>query len=449
MSERSRFIVSWRKHAPWLALVSGGLLLAWGVRGVGGYPRCPNDEVAWAAILTELERGVDWPISGPLFVWLARLVAQLGDLPPSAALAVLGVLAVPLLLSLLFWADGRLAPLGRGWSLAALATTSYFWAPLLESRPQQWGQFLVLAGSVAFWQAWRGRLPWWPFVAAFLLTALFHLLSLAILFCCVLALWAFFVFVRRERGPATLAQPLLAMCCALLLVTMPGGPYQTSLADIREHHLLWRLSALSVVLGMLFLLALCPLWLLRQRVGRYLMRAWDGLVRRVLHELDVQPKRVLGSIAVLTLFFVLAQAWLLPAASWQPYHGSWGVFLVAQSGNLFFLAMLLGGLVEMRRLYITGKAHEQIEITLVLSTAMALLAFVALAGSLAMLHTNWMLRVINYALLVVAPLAALGLQRWVSGSRHPELRGLVALAFCGISLMATLRPAAVFDCALG
>jgi hypothetical protein len=437
------------KAVSLLVLVAVGWFFATGLREIGGYPRCPADEAVWGVILDGLANGVDWPVSGPLFVWLARLVGQIGNLSSSVALAVLGELAVPVVLGIAFWAYGRLAPLDRRWLLPVLLTSSYFWAPLLESRPQQWGQFLVLAGNVAFWLGYRGRLSWWPFVGVLGLTALFHLLSFAILLWCVLAIWLFLAWVKREGSPAGMALPLLAMCGAVLVVMWPAGPYRAMLVDIREHQWHGPMTVLPILAGMFLLLLIAGTrWAVQGFTNRF-SNITRSLTGQIGYWLDERPAFFLMGTSLLALLALLMQASLLPSAAWQPYRGSWGIFVVAQSGNLFFLGLWLGGLLEARRSYLAGRQRERIEITLVLSVALAVLSSVALVGSLAMLHTNWMLRVIDYAVLVTAPLAALGLRRWLAGRAGRAWRWLIVLLFCGISLLSTLHPSAMFDCAVG
>ena len=50
--------------------------LAWAMRTYGGYPTCPNDETNWIEIARQLDTGAHWPVSGPAFIELVRLLSN-------------------------------------------------------------------------------------------------------------------------------------------------------------------------------------------------------------------------------------------------------------------------------------------------------------------------------------------------------------------------------------
>lgn len=96
-----------------LGLVAlSGLVGAYLVRTWGGYPICRVDEHHWAVIAHAVQQGIDWPVSGPLHFWTLRQVVHLSGMGPASALAVLGMVSVPVVLAVL-WASYRLLGITR------------------------------------------------------------------------------------------------------------------------------------------------------------------------------------------------------------------------------------------------------------------------------------------------------------------------------------------------
>ena len=109
--------------------------LAWVLRTWGSYPICHNDEVNWIGIAQQLDAGVRWPVSGPIFIYTVRRLSEQLQVSHAQSISLLGIGGVFVSVLLLLWGYRKLALAGSAAILAALALSSYFWPPLIESRP--------------------------------------------------------------------------------------------------------------------------------------------------------------------------------------------------------------------------------------------------------------------------------------------------------------------------
>ena len=136
--------------------------IAFALRFYAGYPICPNDEASWIYIAGQLDRGVHWPVSGPAFIETAReLSRQIGG-DHARTIPLIGIVGVFVAISSFVWGYRKFNMVSVSQVLIALALSSYFWAPLMEARPQQWGQILVFLGVISGW-CWLHRKGGWLF----------------------------------------------------------------------------------------------------------------------------------------------------------------------------------------------------------------------------------------------------------------------------------------------
>ncbi|MCS4511384.1 hypothetical protein [Xylophilus ampelinus] len=426
------------ERPPWRSLGTvalAGLVGAYLVRTWGGYPICRMDEHHWAFIARAVQQGIDWPVSGPLHFWTLRQLMHFSDMSPDRALAVLGMVSVPLILAVL-WAGYRMLGITRpADALLCLATSTYFLAPLLESRPQQWGQALVFLHLCLCLRALRDQRPSWPCMVLAPLVALLHILSFAILAVASFVLLAG-AYLSGTRNRAGFAGPVVGLSLGLVVFVVPGTPYGAMLADIRHSQLLLTPSAGMVAGGaavaLAVLLALAkPAWPRLAPAGRH-----------ALEILDRHPRWVLGLLLLPAAGALGMQALLLPPDAWKPYKNQPALFFVAQAGNLLFLALALRGTGVARVHWLAGRGRPMLQDLLGLASAGGVLAALALVGSFWLRDTNWMLRVLNYAVLWAAPLAALG----IADSRHTARLRIACCAAGAVSLVATVRPPLLFQC---
>lgn len=415
-----------------MALLAGATAVAWIARDFGGYPSIPCDEINWSRIAAYVESGLDWPISGPLHFLVSSRVAAIFDLTHAQALAVLGIISVPVAL-LVMIAGYRLLGFGpSGGIVLVLATSTYFWAPLLESRPQQWGQALVLLGTAVSWRGFTVSERWWLMWAAVaLLTAWVHILSAAIGFSMTLLVGLTLLCLRRT-GLRQFVAMGLACVPAAGLFAWPSGPYAPMLYDLMQNHLL---VSHATYLGVLATLAAAITGVILAGARGYL----QPVVERLLGMLAQLPRGRSWIPAVVVLPLLAVQAAMLPAEAWLPYHDSVWLFFLLQAGNLVFLVLLLRGLAR-EGPKDPGQPSSEDRKLQVLLLCISLLALGGLAASAVMLDTNWMLRIINYGLPMIAPLAARGLSLY----RKTMARGAVVIAACAISGIAAVRPPLLF-----
>ena len=163
---------------------------------------------------------------------------QLGR-PTSEAIGLWGIGSVFGAVLVMLRVYRQLEPL-RPWVICtSLAMSTYFLAPLLESRPQQWGQVLVLLGSWLCWR-WLHARGGWSFFVVLLLTAYLHILSHAVLLAVCIGLMLGDVLLGQVRTPARQQRHLVVWLALLLsfgVYLLPAGPYARMLLDIHQHHL--------------------------------------------------------------------------------------------------------------------------------------------------------------------------------------------------------------------
>ncbi len=407
-----------------------------------GYPWCTDgvDEHFWAYILGARAEGVFIPIYGPVFVHLLMWLTPLSGASWPDAIAMLGWLSVPVLAAFGFLFYRHALGRSLAWPvLAALSTTGYFWAPLIESKPQQWGQWSALLAGWMLCRALSGQLRWrWVALAATAVAAL-HILSFGILV--LVSGWCWLILFLLQR--VQMRQGLCAAACllpGLALLLAPFGPYDVAIQVIVENHFVDWGSTLRMAFAVLLAVLVMAVLVTRSRVP-----ITDWLVRR----------SAAGSSAVLrvTLFWALlivcgaslaAQASLLPADYWSFYGYSPWRLLLAQGGNLLFLLLVLNGVVECLERIRFGIGADPLPHFLLLSVATGLSAVLALLITLQTTDSNWLLRVANYGVLFSAPLAALPLRR--AFYARPRSTALLIAVTAPLSLLGSLRWSGLIDC---
>lgn len=156
----------------------------------------------------------------------------------------MGMWSVPVLIGLMVLAYALQGLRRPGSLLLVLSCNTYFLMPLLESRPQQWGQVLVLLGAALAWRALKGLTPWWPYALVLVLTASVHILSFAILGALSLLVWMI-LFAWGQNNLQALARLALCVASGGLIFLIPDGPYAPMLDDLKVNHLQMSLSGLG------------------------------------------------------------------------------------------------------------------------------------------------------------------------------------------------------------
>ena len=423
-------------RALWIAL--SFTVCAISVRYFWGYPRCQNDELNWVGIARNIDAGHDWPVSGPIFMFVLRSLKALTEMRYVHLISGLGVFSVFVGTLLIILGYSRLRITRPGITLAALALSSYFWVPLLEARPQQWGQILVFIGAIAAWM-WLHRNGGWLFFPVLALISFSHILSHAILIflCTTLALADYF-----ENRPMTRRHAIVIASALLSLVVylLPDGPYQTMLRDIEQTHLR-RLLGAAPYLGAAALVAVLAVMALKPHLH------WREHWSRKTMMFALTHKNLISAALLLVFFIAMSiQATVLPSAAWLPYGGSIWTFVIFQTGNLVFASLFVFGLFA----FFQATAEQEIATSHARLITWSLLSFgllglITLIASFWMLDTNWVLRLINYAILFAAPIAAMGLASITLLKKHPAFYALLVPLFV-VSICQAVRPESYLGC---
>ena len=378
------------------------LLMAGFARWTYGYPWCAsgNDELFWATIVGARSEGFFYPISGAAFVWFAEHIgAGLGWLP-GPTIALMGWVSIVPLVLLTFFTYRRWVGERAGLVLLVLATTAYFWTPLIESKPQQWGQPIALLGVWLCLAVIRRRTHWgWLLLCASIL-AWVHILSFAIML--VVSAWAWLALTLRGR--VRVRDGLLAAAAfvpGLVFIIWPGGPYGLAISAVLSDHIQNGTGVLAV-LGSIAVLVPVSLRALRVPVRSAPVDSADPLPT-LCRSLSAYWMSLLAGAIVACLAF---QAILLPETYWFMYGNSLLQFAVAQSGNVLFLLLTLYGVWLAKAQLEKGSLPEAIDDSLVLVVGCGIIGLLGLGVTVSMLDNNWFLRVAGYTVMFAAPLAA-------------------------------------------
>jgi hypothetical protein len=420
------------------AYAIAGLLTAAVIRGVWNYPWCWNDEGFYVFILEQRELGVIFPISGALYVWLLEFLTPLLHWSYASTVSLLGIVSVPILL--LIAARAYRDACGAAAVpaiLGVLTLSSYFFAPLLESKPQQWGEFFALAGGLSACRAMRGAGSWWLFSVCAALVSLLHILSFGILVavCGLVWLQYFLAGTVDGRTGAALAR---ALTPGVAITLLPGGPFAVLIEVLFQNHIVDHKAAWTLVtaMGTAFALSIGSAPRLRPTlasVGQRLRRATRS------HAGGPVVIVLAGSVVLLGL-----QALLLPQDYWSLYDRSLPRFLFAQSGNLVFLLLVAGGIARAWVAYGHRPLPEYLADVAALTIATAIVGCVALISTVWMTDTNWLLRVVGYGVLFAAPFAAYEARELLP--HHHTAKLVVWLTLATISLLAAVKSSWLMSC---
>ena len=430
-----------RSYQSWYASGAAALvfaLLAWVLRSSGSYPICNNDEVNWIGIAHQLDAGARWPVSGPAFIHTVRALSEQLQFTHAQSISIVGVGGVFASMLLLLWGYRKLALAGSTTILAGLALSSYFWAPLMESRPQQWGQMLVFLGVICAW-LWLHRQGGWAFFLIVPCIAVTHILSHAVLvFVCGMLVIADFL----EKRPLTWRHfsMLLLVVASMGVYVWPHGPYAAMLVDLEQAQMK-RLLLAGPYLAVLPLFAgIALMWVQRRWHWR---PSWTEAVTTSL-----ERRRTATGLGLLCIVFtVLAiQAYLLPAQAWLPYGGSMLRFIVFQLGNVMFAVFFvvgIYGLVDGLRTKRFDPVMGRLLIWVLI--AFATLALLSIAASWWLLDTNWFLRVLNYGIFFAAIVTAIGIASATKSWPRAATYALLGVGMAA-SILAVVRPPQLLGC---
>lgn len=391
-----------------LVLALCGLGAAWYIRYVLGYPVGSSDEHNYAVIFQKLGQGIPWPISGPMFVLIIQLLHRTTQFSHEASMWLLGTLVVPVLVFFLYWIywtaarDIKYALL----TMVILFSSSYFLVGVLQSRPQQVGQFLVLAGCLLLHRNLEGKKRLGMFASICALTAYYHILSFAFLMLAAL-LFLSLRFILRQVTPIQAAKIILALLPGLLIILAPSGAYQMKWVVILRNnpHLMWDqlLAALAMVL---IFASLFIVW------ARRYSTAWQVSFQRALRRQHAIPIQLRLGVLIAVASLVLSFQYVLLVDGYVTKHaGTISYFFLLQTGNFVFLGLFLWGSLKVMDDHVKQCLPRWIKVFMVFSIIWAIIGLVVLGLTPFVSYKNFLLRLISYAILFAAPIASYGLQK--------------------------------------
>jgi hypothetical protein len=409
------------------------------VRWLWGFPVCKaEDEFIWAYIFQLRSAGGNPPISGPLFAFLVENLASITGAPYSSALALIGTSILPIVAVMMIWSYAQLKSINIMHTALALSSTTYFWGPFLLSRPQQIGQVCFLIGNVLTWLHLTGRKSWRVLTLFFVFTSLVHILSFALLSASALLTGLIAVRIGKSSTVAV-KQLVLPITIGISVILLPGGPYASLIQDIYDQHIRISSSTGFILLASTLILA-GLVWFLRNKLI-LLSRLTRSKIVKVLND---SPKIWILAISISVGLVLVAQAAMLTEENWMPYGNSLPLFLFSQLGNVFYYILTILGLLTIRQLYMRGQSNELLLAFGIFSLVSVILAAVALLLSPFLWNTNWMLRVLNYCVLVFAPIAAMGVMR--PRETMPSTLTVLAGISMMVSVLSATRVGFIFNC---
>ena len=329
--------------------------------------------------------------------------------------------------------------MGHFWvEINSLALSSYFWAPLVEARPQQWGQILVFLGVISAC-LWLHRLCGLVFFLIMPCIAFTHILSHAVLiFLCGMLVVADFI----EKKPLTQRHLsiLLTALFSLGIYLIPDGPYASMLVDLEQIQMKRFLQSTPYLAIPLSTAAIVLIYAQRKWHWR---PSWTNTVA-----VYIKRRRIAIGLSLVCIICTLIamQATLLPTIAWTPYNGSWLRFLIFQSGNLMFASFFVLGAFDL----VSGLHSKQLNpamgrLLIWILIALGILSIISITISWWLLHTNWFLRILNYGIFFAAIVTAIGIdrttQKWSATVKYTILSiGIV------VSILAVVRPQQLLGC---
>jgi hypothetical protein len=385
------------RMAAWAAVALG---IAVAARICLQYPPHPSDEDNYVAVVERLERGEAWPVSGPAFVWIVRMLSLLTHLETAQALPLFALVSAGLIppLLFLFYRCGGMKAQEASTAIALLMTSGYFLAPLLEGRPQQWGMVLLLATVGSFQRLWnrpRGR-DCLVSAGMYGLTFSYHILSFLV---CNLQLAG--TLFLHSAGSGRFRVLWLGLLAGFgVLFWSDWGPYAAMRQDMIDYQLRavsWPLAA-GAVLG-------CG------ALAYPFAARWRSVARWIA---SIPATAYYASLLSMLGAAFVWQLYLLPPESLHIYRGSALRFVLLQSGDLCYGLLFLRGCRKMLAECASGFYLQQSILLMALGAAV-------LSASVFLGDKNGMIRVMNDWMLFSAPVAVVG-WRALGGSWQRRLR---------------------------
>ena len=417
-------------------LITGIFLLAALARFYGLTDWCNNDEHRYIRIIEEISLGKVWPISGPGFVAIVQLIGKTTSNSISHSVAIVGYGASALLLISAWLFYRSIIPESISRTFLVLATTTYFWAELAESRPQLLGCSALLLVAIIYKKTIFSKVnrytAFWPLILTGLttgtITAFIHILSFAVISAlftgCVIGILIFTPSKFNKASLLTLAFTSGGICT----IFWPTGAYNSMLLDIKQVQI--------ANTGLLLRIGIFAALLTITTYTEYKIHFLSKIDRKTdfrnifsHYATNITYAKATLTIGILLASAIAIQSYMLPPNYFAVYHNNPSLLLIAQAGNLLFLMLFVTGFFQIFKRATLNTPHTNSILLFILITSMGTISAIMLISSFAMHDTNWMLRSADYFIFIAAPIAA--------QSRYlKHINGKSAMSFLIISAIA-------------
>lgn len=385
------------------------LLLLFGI-GIAFYMRfILHDGTVWATdegnyleIITKLQNGRTFPLSGPLYVWVVEQFQWLLDASLIQSLpfyALISTSILPALFFLFYYHIITHESLSLGLSLGdnalfaficvlMLLSSSYFIWPMIEGRPQQFG-FLLMVVVLYLYYRQLLNASLFQFVALILLSSVlfyYHILSFIFFISIASMLW-FWLYINKQCSLLSILLPVFVLCVSVFVFTETEGVYYRLYMNLFSFHLKdINLQLAGIGIGLLISTA----FLLQKQI-LYLV----NLFRTALYS-----KYFVALLIIFSFAALMIQLYLLGSDVLYFYRDSIIIFIVFQLGNLFFLVCYFFGL------YYLNKQDKVNQFFVVGSVLFLILAVFSMLISFYLGDKNLLIRLLSYWVLLASPVAS-------------------------------------------
>lgn len=363
------------------------------------------DEGNYLQIMTRLQNGQIFPMSGPLYIWVVEQFQWLLDASLIYSLPLYSSISASVLPAFFFIYYYYIAE-HESFSLSLnlddnilfslicvlmLLSSSYFIWPMIEGRPQQLGSLLMVLVLYLYYQ----QLLKSSFLRLVLLTLFslmlfyYHLLSF-IFFIIIASMFWFWLYINKQCSLISIFLPIIIIIISLFIFTEEGGVYSLMYYDLLHFHLKGiDLQKTGIAISLLVLTA----FLLQKTIF--------SLVEFIKGALN--SKYFILLLILLSLSALMIQVYLLGEEALYFYKESKIVFIIFQSGNIFFLVCYFYGL------YYLNQQNKLNQFFVIGSVLFLILAVFSLFISFYLGEKNLLIRLLNFWILLATPVGSVAL----------------------------------------
>jgi hypothetical protein len=357
-----------------------------------------TDEGSYLEIITTLQSGLSFPVSGPLYILIVEglqsvLGIQLVEALPIYAIFITCILPVTFyLLYLLAEKNLAISAIDPSWyaltCIVILFASSYFVSPLIEGRPQQLGSFLMMVTLYVYHQQLllNSKKLLVPLMVFSIVVFYYHILSFIILISIAGMLWYWLYITDRTTVKNFIPGLFVSAFCGALFV-QTDGVYFSMYQDLLNFHL----QGINFYLAIALLAGMATLAFSLQKF----VLQFASVIER-----SFSKKRYLIFFISVSVMLLIFQYYLLEHLVADFYRHSFPLFVTFQLCNIFFMVLYFFGL------HFLHQENRLNNFFVIASILVLILGVVSLGLSFFLGHKNLLLRLLNYWVLFAAPIAS-------------------------------------------